>query len=265
MQQPNNLHTLTLSAIEAALQAGELLRQGFGTHFTISSKEGRHNLVTEYDFRAEKMIIDFLKKSTPQAHFLAEESGDSGKTSELIWIIDPLDGTVNFAHELPCFSVSIAARKKGETICGVVYQPITHELFIAEKNQGAYLNGKRLSVSKTKNLEQSFLATGFPYNLADNPLDCIGHFTDILRLGVPVRRLGSAAIDLAYTAAGRFDGFFEVSLQPWDCAAGLLLIEEAGGKTTQWDERPFDLFGKGPILASNGLIHEALSKVLQQK
>ena len=266
MQNPTeHLSNLTLIGIEAALKAGELLRHGFGTQFSISSKEGIHNLVTEYDHRAEKAIIDFLKEKTPSAHFLAEESGSSGKSSELLWIIDPLDGTVNFAHQIPCFSVSIAAREGDTTVCGIVYQPITHELFVAEKGRGAWLNGQRLRVSNVASLKKSFLATGFPYNLADNPVDCIGHFTDILRLGIPVRRLGSAAIDLAYTAAGRFEGFFEVSLSPWDCAAGILLVEEAGGKTSDWGGNPFDLFAKGPILSSNGLIHEAFSKVLQQR
>lgn len=254
----------TLIAIESALQAGEILRQGFGTQFTIAQKEGKHNLVTEYDHLAEKSILSFLKHHVPDSHFLAEESGASGKTSETLWIIDPLDGTVNFAHQIPVFSVSIALEKKGELFCGVVYQPITHELFVAEKGKGAFLNGKTLKVSSISSLSDSILCTGFPYNTHENPFHCIDHFVDILRLGVPIRRMGSAAIDLAYTAAGRFEGFFEVGLSPWDCAAGILLLEEAGGKVSGWDQKPLHHRSKDPILCSNGKIHSALADVLQR-
>lgn len=257
---------ITLTAIEAALSAGDLLRRGFGTSFTISTKAADvHNLVTEYDHRAEEAIIQFLKKEFPSSHFLAEESGASGiPSSSLLWIIDPLDGTVNFAHQIPCFSVSIAAQQDGQIVSGVVYQPITHELFIAERGSGAFLNGHRLNVSKTNNLKQAILATGFPYNLTENPLHCIEHFMEILRLGIPIRRFGSAAIDLCYTAAGRYDGYFEVSLAPWDCAAGFLLLQEAGGTITHWNNTPFDPFAYQSLLATNGLLHSALVEVLQR-
>lgn len=254
----------TLIAIEAALQAGEILRGGYGTAFTIGHKEGKHNLVTEYDHLAEKSILSFLKQHVPDAHFLAEESGSSGITSETLWIIDPLDGTVNFAHQIPIFSVSIALERKGELFCGVVYQPITHELFVAEKGKGAFLNGKTLRVSNVSELSDSILCTGFPYNLHENPFHCIDHFVDILRLGIPIRRMGSAAIDLAYTAAGRFEGFFEVGLAPWDCAAGILLLEEAGGKVSTWDKKHLHHRNKVPILCSNGKIHDALSNILNR-
>lgn len=257
---------LTLIAIEAALLAGDLLRQGFGSPFAISSKEGRHNLVTEYDHRCEKAILAYIQQHKPHSHFLAEESGASGSPQEeLLWIIDPLDGTVNFAHQIPIFSVSIAAQIASQTVCGVIYQPITQELFIAEKGKGAFLNGKKLQVSPVPKIEEAILATGFPYNLAKNPHHCIEHFVEILRQGIPIRRLGSAAIDLAYTAAGRFEGFFEVQLSPWDCAAGNLLVEEAGGKVTHWDGQPYDLHKKSPILASNGKVHAALSKILEKR
>jgi myo-inositol-1(or 4)-monophosphatase len=256
---------VTMLAIEAAIQAGEILRHGFGTRFSISSKQGTHNLVTEYDHKSEKFIIDFIRHHIPHSKFLAEESGESGDDEEnLVWIIDPLDGTVNFAHEIPVFSVSIAAEKKGEVISGVVFAPITNELFVAEKGKGAFLNGTPIRVTPTQELKGSILATGFPYNLAENPFHCIEHFVDILRLGIPIRRLGSAAIDLAYIAAGRFDGFFEVSLAPWDSAAGVLLVNEAGGKVTHWDQSPFSVREKTPILATNGHIHEALAKVLSR-
>ncbi len=252
----------TLIAIESALQAGEILRQGYGTSFSITQKEGKHNLVTEYDHKAEKSILSFLKHHVPNSHFLAEESGATGALSDALWIIDPLDGTVNFAHQIPVFSVSIALEKKGELFCGVVYQPISQELFVAEKGKGAYLNGKPLKVSSITHLADSILATGFPYNTHENPHHCIDHFVDILRLGIPIRRMGSAAIDLAYTAAGRYDGYFEVGLSPWDCAAGILLVEEAGGRISSWDLQKLNHRLKTPILCSNGKIHTSLSHIL---
>lgn len=255
---------LTNIAIEAALSAGETLRQGFGTHFSIASKEGKHNLVTEYDHKAEKQIISFITEKAPLSRFLAEESGGSGPKEGLLWIVDPLDGTVNFAHTIPMFSVSIALEKDGKLVCGVIYQPMLGELFVAEKGNGAFLNGGSIRVSRTEHLHQAILATGFPYNVSDNPFHCVDHFTDMLQLGVPIRRIGSAAIDLAYTAAGRFDGFFEASLAPWDCAAGVLLIEEAGGKITHWNKKPFSIYSNEPILASNGLIHNAAAAILNQ-
>lgn len=305
---------LTLAAIEAGLQAGEILRQGFGTSFQIHSKEGKHNLVTEYDYKAEKAIIATLNALIPGSRFLAEESGFTGVEEELVWIIDPLDGTVNFAHHIPIFSVSIAVEKQGELLSGIVYQPLQNELFIAEKGKGAYLyrpqsellcygqarqsamseqqdqeeigdsenrlvkapasqnmsiltgmDGKSIHISPISSLEQSILATGFPYNLSENPFHCIDHFIDIVKLGIPIRRLGSAAIDLAYTAAGYFEGFFEVGLAPWDCAAGLLLIQEAGGKVTHWDNTPFSIHSRKPIIATNGHIHEEIAAILHRK
>ncbi|MBS0625343.1 MAG: inositol monophosphatase [Verrucomicrobia bacterium] len=265
-KEEESLSNITLIAIEAALAAGTLLRQGYGTEFAIRSKEGVHNLVTEYDNRSEEMIIDFLRGHFPDSHFLAEESGSQkGSKEGLVWIIDPLDGTVNFAHKIPMFSVSIAAEKNGEVISGVVFHPIVHELFVAEKGRGAFLNGQRLHVSEVSEVSKSILATGFPYNLAENPNHCIDHFIDILRQGIPIRRIGSAALDLAYTAAGRFEGFFEVSLGPWDCAAGKLLVEEAGGKVTTWDGSPFDLRSYKPVFASNGKIHREASSILSRK
>lgn len=259
-----SLSHLTLIAIEAALLAGELLRQGFGTHFSILSKEGKHNLVTEYDHRSEKTIIDFIGQHVPESHFLAEESGSTGKGEGVLWIIDPLDGTVNFAHQIPIFAVSIAAQREGKIVSGVIYQPITHELFVAEIGKGAFLNGQRLKVSDVREIEMAILATGFPYDLAKNPLHCIDHFVDILKLGIPIRRMGAAAIDLAYTAAGRFEGFFEVKLSPWDIAAGKLLVEEAGGQVTYWDQKPMDIHVCETIFASNGHIHSATAAILNR-
>jgi myo-inositol-1(or 4)-monophosphatase len=264
-EKKESFSSLTLVAIDAALLAGDLLRSGFGTAFSIHSKEGKHNLVTDYDHASEKALLDFLLKNVPDSHFLAEESGSTGQgTKEVLWIIDPLDGTVNFAHQIPMFSVSIAAEKRGEVVSGVVYQPITHELFVAEKGKGAFLNGKKLHVSSVSRLEDAILATGFPYDLAENPFHCIERFIQVLKLGIPIRRLGSAAIDLAYTAAGRFEGFFEVELGAWDCAAGKLLVEEAGGKVTHWNRKPFDIRARSTIFASNGKIHEEGIAVLNR-
>lgn len=263
-EKKESLSHLTLTAIEAALMAGELLRQGFGTHFSISAKEGRHNLVTEYDHKSEKAIIEFLQQNVKDSYFLAEESGVTGKTAGTLWIIDPLDGTVNFAHQIPVFSVSIAAQREGKVICGVVYQPITHELFVAEVGRGAFLNGQRIHVSEVRKLENAILATGFPYDLADNPFHCIDHFVDVLKLGIPIRRMGSAAIDLAYTASGRFEGYFEVELGPWDVAAGKLLVEEAGGKVTKWDGNPFEITSRDTIFASNRHLHDAGVAILNR-
>ena len=260
-EKKESFSELTLIGIEAALAAGEILRSGYGTDFQIRSKEGHHNLVTEYDHKAEQAIIQFIRKQVPHSSFLAEESGITGsRTEPLVWVIDPLDGTVNFAHKIPVFAVSIGIEQHGSMIAGVIYQPMTHELFVAQKGEGAFFNGHRISVSPIDRLDQSILATGFPYNLAENPSHCIDHFIDILRAGIPIRRLGAAAIDFAYTAAGRVEGFFEVSLSPWDCAAGKVLVEEAGGLVTTWSGSMFDIRSKAPVLATNSYIHaEAVS------
>ncbi|MDE3055146.1 MAG: inositol monophosphatase [Verrucomicrobiota bacterium] len=260
-----NFSKATLAAMEAALLAGELLKKGFGTQFSISEKEGKHNLVTEYDRKAEAAILQFLRREFPEIPFLAEESGSSGTASNSsLWIIDPLDGTVNFAHDIPIFCVSIALEREGGIVTGIIYQPLTEELFVAEKGRGAFLNGKPISVSSTSLFARSILATGFPYNVENNPFHCIEHFIEIVKQGLPIRRLGSAALDLAYTASGRFDGFFEVGLSPWDCAAGKLLVEEAGGRVTHWDQKPFHIHSKRPLLATNGHIHEELAGFLHR-
>lgn len=250
------------TARQAALQAGEMLRKKFGTCFEISCKEGRHNLVTECDKMSENFIIDTIYKTFPTHAILAEESGASSQKNEVTWIIDPLDGTVNFAHTIPIFSVSIGVAVGNQVVCGVVYQPMTHELFLVEKGKGAFLNGTLLKVSSTPLLENGFVATGFPYNVNENPLHCVDTFAKLARQGIPIRRLGSAAIDLSYVAAGRFDAFWEVILQPWDYAAAQLLIEEAGGKVTDHSGKDHSLFSAGPILASNGKVHKQMSTLL---
>ncbi|MCS7176413.1 MAG: inositol monophosphatase [Candidatus Kapabacteria bacterium] len=257
-------HELLANMVEAALEAGALLRTGFGSSLVVERKDGRHNLVTNYDRRAEALIVESLRRRFPDSAFWAEESGHSGSAHHrLWWLVDPLDGTVNFAHGIPIFCVSIAALYEQEVLCGVIYQPLLGELFTAIRGEGAWLNGERLHVSQTTQIEDAILVTGFPYNVADNPGNCMEHFLRFLHLGIPVRRLGSAALDLAYVAAGRFDGFWEVALQPWDVAAGILLVQEAGGRVTHYDGTAHRLEPRSSIVASNGQLHEQMLRVLQ--
>lgn len=251
-------------AIEAALEAGELLKKGFGTHFGIFLKEGKRNLVTDYDRLSQEMILKKLRSHFPTHYFLAEEDPKAKiNTREVVWLIDPLDGTVNFAHSIPFFAVSIAVAVHGEIVAGVVYHPLGNELFTASKGNGAHLNGLPLTVSKTKKLQEGLLATGFPYNVDENPLHCIEQFSEMARLGIPIRRLGVAALDLSYVAAGRFDGFWEVGLHPWDMAAGKLLVEEAGGRVSHFDGSPHRIFGYFPTVATNGHLHAQLIEKLK--
>jgi myo-inositol-1(or 4)-monophosphatase len=257
----NNHSEFLTVAIEAALQAGDILSKGFGTSLEISSKAGRHNLVTQFDTVSEEFIRSFLIERFPSHGFLGEEQGKT-KQGDVMWIVDPLDGTVNFAHGIPVFSVSIAAVAEGEVVAGCVFQPMTRELFFAEKGKKAFLNGSELHVTASKSLDDAIVATGFPYNVHEDPLHCIEKFAKIARRGIPIRRLGCASIDLSYVAAGRFDAFWEVTLQPWDFAAGKLLIEEAGGKITQYDGTPLDLFKSTTVLATNTLLHPPLQKEL---
>jgi myo-inositol-1(or 4)-monophosphatase len=266
---------LTVVAIQAALKAGEILRRGFQTRFQVASKPGIHNLVTEYDTAAEKSIISTILHHYPSHSILAEESGEtrakqeadreSDRESKVLWIIDPLDGTVNFAHQIPVFSVSIAVAVHKEVQIGVIYNPLLHELFVAEKAKGAYLNGERLTVSSADQLIKAFMATGFPYNVNTNPMHCIDRFAEMQAKGIPIRRLGSAALDLAYVAAGRFDAFWELNLSAWDMAAGKLLVEEAGGKATQYDGSNFSIFSDKMLLATNGHLHGPMIEHLNRE
>ncbi|TAL70668.1 MAG: inositol monophosphatase [Bacteroidetes bacterium] len=256
---------LTNCAIDSALKAGKILKEGFGTSFEISNKIGKNNLVTEYDKRSESIIIENIKSLFPEHSFLAEESGETGNQNidSIQWVIDPLDGTVNFAHSLPIFSVSIAAIHNNEILCGVVFHPMLDELFVAEKGIGAFLNGKPIYVSNSIELDSSFLVTGFPYNVNTNPCGCIDHFVSIIQRGIPVRRLGSAALDLAYVACGRFDGFWEINLHSWDVAAGVLMVLEAGGKVTQYNNQKYWLDNE-TMIATNGKIHNQICDVLSR-
>lgn len=254
----------TFVAIQAALNAGALLRHGFNTEFKIESKQGMQNLVTEYDKLSENSIISNIFQHFPDHAILSEECGDINKgKSPITWIIDPLDGTVNFSRQIPVFSVSIGVALERQIVSGVVYQPMTQELFIAEKGKGSYLNGKRISVSKTDQFEKALMATGFPYDVDKNPLSCIDRFARLQAKGIPIRRLGSAAIDLSYVSAGRFDAFWEVGLHPWDMAAGKLLVEEAGGKVSHWNGSTHEIFCYDTLLSSNGLLHQKMIEQLK--
>lgn len=257
--------TLIQVAIDAARQAGELLIEGFGTSYQIENKEGLQNLVTEYDHKSQKLIIQTIKNSFPTHHFLAEEGNVKELPSEeILWIIDPLDGTVNFAHNVPIFAVSIAAAKGSDILCGVIYNPMLGELFVTEKGQGAYLNDQKLQVTKQTSFERALFATGFPYNVVENPLHCIERLSQMLKSGIAMRRIGVAAIDLAYVAAGRFDVFWEAGLHPWDMAAGKLMIEEAGGKVTHFDGTAHKIYDYLPLLATNGLLHDSMVSILKE-
>ncbi len=253
-------------AIEAARTAGKYLRQHLGRARDIQQKGGEEkNLVTEVDRHSEEIIIGIISKHYPQHDILAEESGSKPKrTSDYRWIIDPLDGTTNFTHGFPVFSVSIGVEYKGAIIAGVIYDPNFDEIFTAERGKGAALNGKRMRVSAIGDLGRSMLVTGFPYNITENPNRAIEHFVQFLMASQAVRRMGSAAIDLAYVAAGRYEGFWEVALNPWDMAAGALLVEEAGGRLTDFSGKPFSIYRK-EILATNGLVHAAMMEVLARE
>jgi len=250
-------------AIQTARDAGRLLAERFGRNLRISNKS-ELDLVTESDLASERLIIDRIKTHYPRHAILAEESGASapagGASSEWRWIIDPLDGTTNYAHGYPCFCVSMGLEHQGRLQLGVVYDPMRDEVFSAERGEGAALNDKRIHVSSTPNLASALLCTGFPYDVRERS-EFARHFSNFIMNAQGVRRDGAAALDLAYVAAGRFDGFWEEGLKPWDVAAGALMIEEAGGRVSNYANGPLDIFNP-PILASNGLIHEQMMHVL---
>lgn len=261
-----NFSSLTLTAIEAALKAGKLLQRGFGTTYEIMNKPGKQNLVTEYDKASEACIISIIREFFPTHNILAEESGYLPQSdNDILWIIDPLDGTINFAHHIPFFAISIAAYNKSGGLCGVIFQPLTHELFVAEKNQGAYLNEKPLSVSQTDRLETSLIITSLPYHTLSTsthtPTLNTEHLSRLNQRGAIVRNFGSAALTLAYIAAGKIDAAFMHHLYPWDSAAGKLLIEESGGLVTSYPNS-FSPHGPCRVLAANKKLHSILKSYL---
>ncbi|MGD9629788.1 MAG: inositol monophosphatase family protein [Pyrinomonadaceae bacterium] len=248
-------------AIETARDAGHLLLEKFGRITTVT-KKCDINLVTEADLASEALIIERIKSYYPKHAILAEEAGNAvvADAGAWKWIIDPLDGTTNYAHGYPCFAVTLALEHEGEVVIGVTLDPTRDELFAAEKGRGATLNGKPIAVSSTVDLGNSLICTGFPYDFKRKD-DFARHLTAFLMQSRGVRRDGSAAIDLAYVACGRFDGFWEEGLNPWDMAAGKLLVEEAGGWVTDYSGAAFDIY-RPPICASNGKIHNAMLAVL---
>ena len=255
------LKTTLLNAVKAG--AAELSRF-FNKSFIVSNKEGINNLVTEADHASEKAILDVIYKEFPDHHILSEEAGEIIQDSNYKWIIDPIDGTVNFAHSIPLCCVSIAVEYKGEIILASVYNPIMNELFFAEKGKGATLNDKPIRVSKKQNVMNACLVTRFPYTYLDMPNGPLQIFEKLIRKGIPVRRLGSAATDLCWVAAGRFDGFYEHKLQAWDSAGGYLIVEEAGGKVTDFNGGKFSPY-QPHILATNGDIHEEMLAVINNE
>lgn len=257
----NQLKEVLLSATK---EAGEIILRYFEGTFKIEHKEGINNLVTEVDKLAEDKIIKVIRATFPAHSIISEEVGELIKPSEYQWIIDPIDGTVNFAHGIPICCVSIGLLHNDELIMGAVYNPMMNELFFAEKGKGATLNDRPIKVSTKENFKTAFLVTGFPYNWPDGPEHPIKVFEKLILEGLPIRRLGSAAIDLCWVACGRFDGFWEYNLQAWDVAAGYLLVQEAGGKITDFDGGPANVFTK-ETLATNGLIHDAMLKVIKKK
>jgi len=249
-------------AIETAREAGQILLEKFGRKIEIS-KKGDINLVTEADIASEKHIIEKINTHYPKHSILAEESGDAVVigNSKWKWVIDPLDGTTNFAHGYPCFCVTLALEHEGEIVVGVTYDPTRNELFASEKGSGATLNNKPIRVSETRQLKDALLVTGFPYD-ARGRENFARHFTGFTRKARGIRRDGSAAIDMAYVACGRFDGFWEEGLHAWDVAAGVLFIEESGGRVSYYDDSPFSIY-RPPICASNNLIHAEMLEVLR--
>lgn len=242
----------------AATEAGakELMRFFNGT-FTISNKEGVNNLVTEADHAADKAIQAIIRQAFPGHGIVSEETAEIVSESEYKWIIDPIDGTVNFANGIPICCVSIGLEHNGKMLMGAVYNPNMKEFYFAEKGLGATLNDNKIAVSNKKEVLKSCLVTGFPYTYLDQPNGPLQVFERLIRRGIPVRRLGSAAIDLCWVAAGRFDGFYEHQLNAWDSAAGFLIVEEAGGKVTDLKGDIYSPYQPG-IIATNGLIHEEL-------
>lgn len=248
--------------MQTAREAGQILLDKFGRKINIS-KKAETNLVTEADLASEKYIIERIRSHYPKHSILAEESGAAiiDGASAWKWIVDPLDGTTNFAHGYPCFCVTLALEHEGKIVVGATFDPTRDEMFSAEKGNGASLNNKRIRVSDTEKLDQALLVTGFPYDVSERD-NFARHFTDLILKSRGVRRDGSAAIDMAYVAGGRFDGFWEEGLNPWDVAAGVLLVEEAGGRVSYYDNSPFSIY-KAPICATNGLIHAEMTDVLR--
>jgi myo-inositol-1(or 4)-monophosphatase len=255
-------------AIRAAREAGVILQDYAARGFQIEHK-GRINLVTEADLASERHIKRLIASHYPTHRILAEESGvmahgeSSDDYCQFLWIIDPLDGTTNFSHGFPCYAVSIGVEHRGEMIAGVIYDPSRDELFAAERRGGASLNGQKIRVSDVEHLEKALIVSGFPYDVRERVDEYLPAWREFLKRAQGVRRFGAAAIDMAYVAVGRLDGFWEFGLNPWDTAAGWIIIEEAGGRVTKMDGSPFDNYTPS-LLCTNGKIHDEMLAVLRE-
>ena len=248
-------------AVSAAKEGGKILLKHWGKLNQIHDKAIQGDLVTEADKESEKVIISYLEQACPTHSILSEEVGMLIKDREFCWVVDPLDGTTNYAHQFPASSVSIALLFQDTPVLGVVYNPMREEMFQAAQGLGTTLNGSKIYVSKVNSLQNSLLVSGFPYDRRDNPDNNYAEFCFLTNQTQGVRRMGSAALDLAYVAAGRFDGYWERGIKPWDIAAGIVLVQEAGGKVSDYNLKSVDV-KTDRILATNGLIHDTVSQEL---
>ncbi len=254
----------TLTDIQAfARAAGEILRDGYEREHQIGYK-GIIDLVTEVDHQSEAYLLGEIQKNFPDSHIFTEESGEIEGNRDAIWYVDPLDGTVNYAHNIPIFCVSLAYASHGTVSLAAVYEPLRDEMFSAERGRGARLNERVIHASAAPDLQHSLLVTGFPYDAWDTPRDNFANFTRLAKLTQGVRRLGSAALDACYVAAGRFDGFWELALKPWDIAAAGLIAEEAGARVTNVDGQPDYISAPQSVIAAAPGIHAELMAALRQ-
>ncbi len=258
--EENLVNRLRQTAVRAAKEAGALLNKRLGDVGNIDYK-GAFNIVTDVDRASERCIVEILRCEYPAWGVLAEEGGQAGPRSTCRWLIDPIDGTTNYAHAYPFFSISIAAEDNGKVVLGVVYNPVSQELFWAEPGQGAWLGETRIAVSRAGALKESLLATGFPPGARSTPSNNLAEFAYLTQRCHGVRRDGSAALDLCFIACGRLDGFWEQSLAPWDLAAGTLVVSEAGGRISNLNGGQFDI-DSGDVLATNGIIHQETLEML---
>jgi len=251
-------------ATRAAREAGRIQRENYEGEFEIHTKSAAIDLVTDVDRACERRIIEAIQRARPGDAILAEEgSGEDDPDAEWRWVIDPLDGTSNYAHGYPRFCVSIGIEHRGSATLGVVYDPLLDELFAAVRGRGATLNGRPLRVSDESSLERAMLSTGFAYDVHRSLEDNLDHFAAFVKAAQAIRRDGSAALDLCYVAAGRFDGFWEIKLHPWDVAAGIVIVEEAGGRISDFSGAP-DCSSGREIIASNARLHDAMLEILQR-
>ena len=256
------MHPMLTIAIRAARIAGDLIQRSAENVDRLSiNKKSKNDFVTEVDLIAEQEIIKIILNAYPEHSILAEESGEH-KGNDYIWIIDPLDGTTNFLHGYPQYAVSIALKRKGRIEVGVIYDPLRDELFTAEKGGGAMLNNRRIRVSKQTNINEALLGTGFPFKYPEHFDSYLQMFKTLMGNTAGIRRAGSAALDLAYLSTGRFDGFWEIGLKPWDMAAGILLVQEAGGVITDFSFEN-DYLKSGNLIAGNPKMHQAMYAAIE--